>query len=112
MEDIRIGKISDNKYFIIYNLEAQASATIINENNDYIVHFDFQGSCNRPTFQKWYSKFKDIVLNDYKECNGFIILKDDLKPGMNIYLDSIGLEKINNNYFQPNTLKKEVAFNL
>lgn len=108
MDNIRIGKILENKYYIILNGEAQAFAYILSENTNYYVSFDFQKNCNRPQFEKWYMSFKDYILNEYKDIDGFTILKNDLKPGMNLYLNELGLQVVLENYYQPNTLKKHM----
>ncbi len=109
MENIRFGKIEENKYYIISDVAAQALATIILQNNEYFLNFNFQLKCNRESFEKWYLKFIDYISNEYKEAENFIIFKNDLKPGMSLYLQEIGINRVGDYYFQPNTLEKQVA---
>ena len=45
----------------------------------------------------------------YFRKKNFIIFKNDLKPGMSLYLQEIGINRVGDYYFQPNTLEKQVA---
>lgn len=107
MDDIRIGKLEENQYFVAYKGVAQALCTILSSDGKYYTYFNFQSDCNRTMFQKWYRYLSDYIFNEYSNIDGFTIFKNDLKPGMDLFLDEIGLERSNNGFYQANTLKNK-----
>lgn len=108
MDNIRFGKIEENKFFIISEVDAQALATMLIQNDEYFLSFNFQLSCNRASFEKWYLKFIDYISENYKNASNFIIFKNDLKPGMSLYFQELGLNRVGDYYYQPSTLEKEI----